>query len=448
MVMSDEKGVGATQSKPDCSVGYVKGAKHPGASLDVINAKIRSGDRFKHLSIGFLNDTGEYSFATTDFLEFVNLKNMLSDTNSDMSCLLNGGSPPALPFTLVVKREVYDPRYSIVVFIPKHLQTAIPDKATLETLLNKNNAYRSELVACSIFMSKDKGHTGAAAVYFKTAGFVDSIVDRGHIFLQINSSEYFLPARRYSAQRSQPLMRPNQAAPPIWNVLKKRTAQSVVHPVVFAETDSLTFMKECVDLCTVMLEKLKEQTAARERQEKFRTLLLNNPDFLSDMSKIIDENTKLRSLCEQSKIQVPARIECSEGTKKILADNSICACAVHPSLLHSPPPPQHDTPLPHTNNTSTTLSLTIPTPATKPSLSNIPVSLTTSTVSPAPAITASAPPAPVNKHGLLSDPVPAINKHVKLSDPDEKENNALIEAVACAEEKQKDKADKKNNPKK
>jgi hypothetical protein len=274
--------------------------------------------------VGSLN-TGEYSFVTTDCSEFAELKQLLADVKSNLSCVLNGGNPPAAPFSLVVKRETYDPNRTLVVYIPTILKEVISNTEKLTNLLNKNPAYHEELTTCSVFVSREKGHTGVAAICFTSPGFVDCIVERGSIIVQTDDGkEYFLRARRYTTQRSQPLPRANHAAAPSW-ILKKRTAQSVVQPVVFAANDSLSFMKDCIEMQAACLERMKEQYAIRERQERMQHLLLNNPVFLSDVSKILEENHTLRSLCEQSKITVPVRSECSELTKKLLADSSICA---------------------------------------------------------------------------------------------------------------------------
>lgn len=324
MMADERKGVGATQPKPDCSVCFVKGAKSCDLS-SAVKTMLRSGDLFEKLSISFLKDTGEYSFVTPDFSEFSELKKLLTDVNSNLSCLLNGGTPPATPFHLVIKREAYDPLRTIVVFIPLILKEMISNTEALTKLLNKNPAYHEELTTCSVFVSREKGHTGVAAISFKTPEFVDCIVNRGSIVVQSDGGkEFFLRARRYTAQRSQPLPRANHAAAPIWNV-KKRTAQSVVQPVVFAANDSLSFMKECIEMQADCLERMKEQYVIRERQERMHQMLLNNPLFLSDVSKILEENHTLRSLCQESKINVPVRSGCSEATKKLLADSSICA---------------------------------------------------------------------------------------------------------------------------
>lgn len=353
MEKNDEKKGADAAPKPDNSVGYVRGAKKLDACNELLSI-LRSGGGFKNMEVSFWKDYGEYSFRTHIHAEFIDLKILLADMNSNLSCFLNGGKPPTEPFSFSIKREAYDSDHTLAVFIPKEMKEKIPDNASLASLLNKNNVYKQELVSCSVFISKEKVHTGVAAVCFKSPDLVDHIVNRGTIVVQLeNGREYFLRVRRFASQRSHRAAHAKQspASLPIWNVLKTRTAQATIHPVVFQANDSLSFMKDCIDLHTSVLEKMKEQYYAKERQEKVKELLLTNPSVLSDMSNLIQENNILRSLCEKGNIPMPARAECSVAMQKLLVANTANPVlpAPHTQTLVSP--------LSHTCNTLSSSSL-------------------------------------------------------------------------------------------
>jgi hypothetical protein len=391
-----------------------------------------------------MKDSGEYCFVTPIHAEFVELKKVLADVNSELSCFLNEGKPPTSAFSLFIKREVYDPSHTLAVFIPNSMKDKIADSATLTCLLNKNTAYKDEFVACSIFFSKDKDRTGVAAVSFKSAQLVDYIVDRGTIFVQLDDqSQYCLRVRRFNAQRSQ---RPAQAKglAPVWpisNVVKKRTPQILIQPVVFAADDSLSFMKECIDLQSAALEKLKADFAIREKQERMKDLLLNNPNIISDISKVWEENNRLRALCEKGKISVPARADCSEATQKFLAASKSNTGAI-PALPESrqlvPPPTLSLVQLPSSSSVSSAIL-----PAVQASPPALPTLLDNPSLSSESTDVTIVSTSPLAVSGLVPS---LLNQHVFLADNDLDEKQAVL-AVERAEKAKKAEHEKKDKPK-